>query len=325
MRTKIMKGEEAIDYGVRLINSGQVVAFPTETVYGLGADATNEEAVKRIFTAKGRPQDNPLIVHIGQLQDIYNITTNINNDALKLIDAFMPGPLTIVLNKSRLIPDVVTAGLNTVGVRMPANQLARDFINACGVPLAAPSANISAHISPTTAEHVYNDLNTRIPLIIDDGLCQGGIESTVIDLSGDIIAILRPGLITKAMIEAVLGKEVVEYSRVDIKPKSPGMKYKHYSPKKPIEVISSEDDIILRYDELTLTGLQPVIITSNAIKYPNRNTISLGNNAEDIARNIYSAMRKAEISYDYILSEDFSDGMIGNSVMNRLNKAADNK
>ena len=324
MITEILCGNEAIRRGKELILSGSVVAFPTETVYGLGANAYNADAINEIFKAKERPQDNPLIVHIADIKEIYKITKEVSYDALKLANAFMPGPLTLVLKKNDLIPYCVTAGLSTVAIRMPNHKIALELIRAAGVPIAAPSANKSMHISPTSMEHVRDDLNGRIPLIIDGGQCSVGIESTVIDMSGENINILRPGYITKAMIEKVLNREVGEKTSTTGAPSSPGMKYRHYAPKQPMTIYKSCDEICEAYDNLIIKNKKPVIITSNNTDYyMDRHIINVGETREEIARNIYAAMRKAENSYDIILCEDFNDSEIGHSIMNRLNKAAE--
>ncbi|MDE6189168.1 MAG: threonylcarbamoyl-AMP synthase, partial [Clostridia bacterium] len=221
MQTKTVTLNEGLEEAVELIKDGEVVAFPTETVYGLGANALDGSAVKKIFAAKGRPMDNPLIVHVAAKADIDKLAANVSAQARSVIDAFMPGPITVILNKSDIVPDEVSAGLSTVGIRFPAHEVAQEFIRACGVPIAAPSANTSTKISPTTAKHVYDDLQGRIPLILEGGNSEVGIESTIIDMSGDTPTILRPGAITADMLAEVLG-EVKTFSGKIIVAKAPG-------------------------------------------------------------------------------------------------------
>lgn len=238
------KLKEAAD----IIKNGGIVAIPTETVYGLAASAYDENAVKKIFDAKGRPQDNPLIVHICELSQLYEVAAAVPKNAEKLVKKFMPGPLTIILPKSERVPDIVTAGLENVAVRMPLHETAREFIKQCGVPLAAPSANISGSPSPTSAQHVYDDLNGKIPLIIDGGECAVGVESTVISLVSDIPEVLRPGAITVEQLEEALGEisvnpAILEEVNTNKKVSSPGLLHKHYSPKtKVIAVKGSAKD-----------------------------------------------------------------------------------
>ena len=197
-------GAEGIDLAAKLIREGEVVAFPTETVYGLGGDCFNDDPEKRIYAAKGRPSDNPLIVHISTLSDVYRVAKDVPDAYFRLAEKFLPGPLTVILPKADDLPLSCTGGLDTVAVRYPAHKMARDFIKATGTLIAAPSANVSTHVSPTTAKHVYDDLNGRIPLILDGGECEGGIESTIITLCREIPTILRPGIITERDILGVL-------------------------------------------------------------------------------------------------------------------------
>ncbi len=241
MQTKLLKIDsihdiDSINAAAKMIIDGGVVAIPTETVYGLAANALDGAAVSKIFQAKGRPQDNPLIVHIGSFADIYPLVKTVPQFAVRLADAFWPGPLTIVLPKTGLIPPEVSAGLDTVAVRMPAHPIARAVIKAAGVPLAAPSANVSGSPSPTTAQHVLDDLNGLIDAVVDGGKSAVGVESTVLSLVGPTPRLLRPGGITPEQLEAVLGKIEIDdavYGALvqDEMPASPGMKYKHYAPK----------------------------------------------------------------------------------------------
>lgn len=247
METVLMKaGEAAYEKAASLLLSGQVVGIPTETVYGLAADARDPEAVGRIFEAKGRPQDNPLIVHIARFDQLGEVAREVPEAALRLGEAFWPGPLTMILRRSELIPDAVTAGLDTVGIRMPSHPAAREII-ARSCPLAAPSANTSGKPSPTSATHVYDDMKGRVPLIVDGGRCRVGVESTVVDMTGGTPRVLRPGAITEEMIAAVLGDATTDQAtRVGLaegeKPKSPGMKYRHYAPKAPVILYEGAPD-----------------------------------------------------------------------------------
>lgn len=229
-----------LDRAARLIREGKLVAFPTETVYGLGANALDEVAVKAIFSAKGRPTTNPVIVHISDREQVDRVAGTWSEAAAKLADAFWPGPLTLVLPKRAEVPDVVTAGGPTVAVRCPAHPVARGLIRAAGVPLAAPSANRSTELSPTRAEHVLKSLNGRIDAILDGGPCPGGLESTVVDAT-DGVRILRPGLITSAMLEAVVGK-LSDGNDDGAIAKSPGRMAKHYSPRTPVVLVRDSEE-----------------------------------------------------------------------------------
>ena len=237
MITKIVKASDGINEGAQIINEGGLVVFPTETVYGLGANAFDQNAVAKIFKAKGRPGDNPLIVHISSLEQVKDIAVDIPDKFYELAERFMPGPLTIILKKSDKIPYVVTAGGDTVGIRMPKNEWARALI-ANSKPLAAPSANRSKHISPTTAQHVYEDLQGQVELILDDGPCGVGIESTVLDLTCETPTILRPGAITAEMLLDIVG-QVSQNGKVIKIAKAPGMKYTRPSSKRLWQRIST--------------------------------------------------------------------------------------
>lgn len=240
MKTEVVKitpedGVEKYKYAVELLRNEQVVGIPTETVYGLGGNAFSPLAVSRIFEAKGRPTDNPLIVHISEFPEIYDLVTDVPEGAKKLADKFWPGPLTIILPKSEKVPYCTTGNLETVAVRCPSHPVARKLIKACGFPIAAPSANLSGKPSPTKAEHVFEDLNGRINLVIDGGDCDEGVESTVITLATEKPKLLRPGNVTLSQLKNVLGEVVVDDAVLNplkegAKVSSPGMKYKHYSP-----------------------------------------------------------------------------------------------
>lgn len=325
MRTLIMQGEEALRRGAELIREGEVVAFPTETVYGLGANALDEVAVKKIFEAKGRPQDNPLIVHVSCVDEIYGLVEDVSDGAKKVIEAFMPGPITVIMKKKDIIPSSVTAGLQNVGIRMPKNEIARAFISECGCPIAAPSANRSTRISPTTAKHVFEDMDGRIPLIIDGGDSDVGIESTIIDMTRETPTILRPGAITADMLATVLGEVKTFTGKVISVAPAPGMKYKHYAPKCDMVIATEHDKAAEEYRSKTAEGRNPVIICRSSAPYQGMRVLALGESDEEVCRKIYAAMHTAEEIADYIICEDFSDNGIGGSVMNRLNKASGGK
>ena len=323
--TRIVKAKDGIDEGARILKDGGLVVFPTETVYGLGANAYNENAVANIFKAKGRPQDNPLIVHISSLDQVNDIAVDVPDEFYKLAERFMPGPLTVILKKSDKIPCVVTAGGDTVGVRMPDNAYTRQLI-AKSFPLAAPSANRSKHISPTTAQHVYEDLNGEVDLILDDGACQVGIESTVLDLTVDVPTILRPGAVTADMLLDVVG-QVSQNGKIIKVAKAPGMKYTHYAPKVDTVTAVNIDHAVNEYDKQASLGKNPVIVARDIYRdtVKDRNLISLGVTVEDYTRNIYSALHTAEKDYDYIIVEELHGSGLEASVMNRVTKAAGGK
>ncbi|MDE7373073.1 MAG: threonylcarbamoyl-AMP synthase, partial [Clostridia bacterium] len=320
MNTQIKKADECINECASLIMRGELVVFPTETVYGLGANAFNEEAVAKIFKAKGRPQDNPLIVHVSSIDEVKDIAVDIPPAFYELAKRFMPGPLTIILKKSDKIPYAVTAGGETVGVRMPDNKYARELI-AKSRPLAAPSANRSKHISPTTAMHVYEDLNGEVPVIMDGGPCRVGIESTVLDLTTDTPTILRPGAITADMLLDIVG-EVSLNGKVIKVAKAPGMKYTHYAPTVETVCAISIDSAIAAYDKAEKDGLRPVIVARDIYrdKVVDRNQISLGVTVEDYTRNIYNAWHIADTEYGYIIIEELHGAGLEQSVMNRALK-----
>lgn len=325
MITKIVKASDGINEGAQIINEGGLVVFPTETVYGLGANAFDQNAVAKIFKAKGRPGDNPLIVHISSLEQVKDIAVDIPDKFYELAERFMPGPLTIILKKSDKIPYVVTAGGDTVGIRMPKNEWARALI-ANSKPLAAPSANRSKHISPTTAQHVYEDLQGQVELILDDGPCQVGIESTVLDLTCETPTILRPGAITAEMLLDIVG-QVSQNGKVIKIAKAPGMKYTHYAP--VVETVMAEniDHAVARYDEIASEGRRPVIVARDIYrdKVGERAQISLGVTIEDYTRCVYNALHVAEKAYDYIIIERLDGAGLEASVMNRVEKAAGGK
>lgn len=328
--------KDKIIKAAKIIKNGGIVAFPTETVYGLGASAIDTNAVSKIFEAKGRPQDNPLIVHVADF-DIYKYVKEVPLKAKLLMDAFWPGPLTIIMKKSDLIPEKVTAGLDSVGLRMPENKIARTLIQYAGVPIAAPSANISGKPSPTSIEHCIEDLNGKVDMIIGGGRCSVGIESTVVDATSEDIIILRPGAITEEMICEVAGSTSIDPAVMkkpdkNLKPKAPGMKYRHYAPKAPMVVVIGEEEEVIKYinDKIRVhykkgqrAGVMAVEETIE--RYDASFKVSLGTkkNPGIIAANLFDCLREFDkIDVDYIYSEGFSEEGIGLAIMNRLKKAA---
>ncbi|MEQ6390173.1 L-threonylcarbamoyladenylate synthase [Bacillaceae bacterium S4-13-58] len=329
-----------INQAAQHVQMGDVIAFPTETVYGLGADATNPLAIKKIYEAKGRPSDNPLIVHVAQKGDLLLVAANIPSLAEGIIDAFMPGPLTLILPSNGQAAENVTAGLSTVGVRIPDHPVALEFIKACGCPIAAPSANRSGRPSPTTAQHVLLDLDGKIAGILDGGPTGVGVESTVLDVTGEIPEILRPGGVTREEIEKVIGTIVLDPSLTEEKekPKSPGMKYTHYAPEVPLYIVDGPFSWVdQKIEELHQQGKRVGFITADEhlMKIPNDGSppedwnveqiLSYGSSKrpEDIAKNLYSTLRSfSRERVDVILCEPVSPVGIGVAVMNRLEKAA---
>lgn len=323
-----------IESCAKIIKNGGLVAFPTETVYGLGANALISDAVKGIYAAKGRPSDNPLIVHINDIDTLNLIAKNISNKAMLLIDKFWPGPLTIIFDKTDVIPKETAGGLDTVAVRMPKNEIAKLLIDKSGVPIAAPSANLSGKPSPTKASHVIDDLNGKVNAIIDGGSSDIGLESTVIDMSTDIPCILRPGAITKSMIESVIGNVILDKNLLNEheKPKSPGMKYKHYAPDADIILVQGNNinNVVNKIIELSnsYTNKNIGIICTEETKdfYKNyNNVISLGskNNTETIAKNLFDTFREFnKLNVDIIFAEGLPEENLELAIMNRLKKAS---
>ena len=325
MITRIVNAKDGLDEAVSLIKNGELVVFPTETVYGLGANAFDPVAVAKIFEAKGRPQDNPLIVHISRVEEVKDIARDVPEVFYTLAERFMPGALTVVLPKSDLIPGIVTAGGDTVAVRMPDHPVARELISR-SFPLAAPSANRSKHVSPTTARHVYDDLCGRVPLILDGGECGVGIESTVLDLTSGSPVILRPGAVTAEMLAPFLGV-IPGSGKVIGTAKSPGMKYEHYAPTAEAYAAVSARSAAEFYDRCAGEGRHPVLLFRDI--YPDvlgdRECISLGKSVEDFMHTVYSALRAAEKSYDVIVVETLEGEGRAASVMNRVMKAVGGK
>jgi len=322
MTTRIGKGKEDVLQGAKLLREGSLVAFPTETVYGLGGNALDREASRKIYAVKGRPSDNPLIVHLAKWEDIYSVAMP-TAQAKALYDAFCPGPLTMILKKLPIVPDETTGGRGTVAIRFPSHPVARALIEHAGVPIAAPSANVSKHVSPTTAEHVYQDLKGLIPLILDGGASDVGIESTIVDLTGNEPTVLRPGAITAKEIRSVLGR--ADYYHGEIKEAlAPGMKYKHYSPSVPC-YLAKRESLQSAYDLLAKEGLKAVVIATESTRkgysFP---TISLGETAREAQHRIYGALREAE-KYDAVIIEDLSDRKEYFAAMDRIKKATGGK
>ncbi len=313
--------KDSLALAKRLIKSGEVVAFPTETVYGLGADVFNESAVKKIYEAKGRPSDNPLIVHVADTGGVYAVAQEVTPDAAKIISSLMPGPVTIVLKKKSSVPDTVTAGLDTVAIRMPLSEEARAFISATGTPICAPSANTSSRPSPTTWQHVAEDLNGKIPLILKGSNCDVGIESTVLDLTRKTPFILRPGIVTKSKIESVLGKEVFFPNTTDKSMNSPGIRYKHYAPKCDTYLNMDGD----RKKISTFLDADTGLVACEKYKDLTDNFFTLGENAVSAAHEIFAALREAEKSCKKILIVWDEKGEEADSVYNRVIKSCGGK
>ncbi len=323
-----------------LIKAGELVAFPTETVYGLGADALKEEASKKIYAAKGRPSDNPLIVHIADFEALEEIVEVLPKEAKLLADAFWPGPLTMRFIKNSRVPDGTTGGLNTVAVRMPNHPIALEFIRAAGGYIAAPSANRSGRPSPTLAEHVAEDMDGIIPMIIDGGQVGIGIESTIVDLAEDEISILRPGFITKEMLEEVLGQPVVfdkgiDGCHPDVQPKAPGMKYRHYAPKAEMVIIDGDLDRVVAYinkesERLLAEGKKVGVMATEetVLQYKATDIKSMGSrkNPGSLAYNFYKILREFDDEeVDFIFSEGLGEDGVEHAVMNRMIRAAGHK
>lgn len=344
MNTQIIKIENVqlgirhIEAAAKILSQGGLVAFPTETVYGIGANALNKEAVLKIYEAKGRPSDNPLIVHIAEQKDVFLYAKAVSSLAQLLMDTFWPGPLTLIFHKTELISSFITGGLNTVAIRLPANDIARTIIQKSGCPIAAPSANRSGKPSPTRAKHVIEDLDGRVDMIVDGGKAQIGLESTVLDVSGDVPIILRPGSITKEMLEKVVGKVLLDeaLTKVDEKtvPRAPGMKYKHYAPKGQLTVVEGDDRARVWINQQVIEkesmGHRVAVIatTEDAASYHCQNIMTIGsqNNQEEIASNLFKLLRRMdEEKIDFIYSRAFSRKDIGMATMNRLMKAAGNQ
>jgi L-threonylcarbamoyladenylate synthase len=323
----------SIDEAVSLLKNKEVVAFPTETVYGLGADATSDIAVSKIFAAKGRPSDNPLIVHIGSIEQLDGVVSDISDVSKVLMHAFWPGPLTIILPKKEGFSDVATAGLDGVGVRMPSHPIALELLKAAKLPIVAPSANASGKPSPTLASHVLDDLDGKIAGILDGGATGVGLESTVIDCTTIPPVILRPGGITKEQIEEIIGEVRVDSALVNTKdqPRAPGMKYSHYAPNAPMTIVKGSPTFFQNIiNEARLHGQKVGILTTEENKDMYDADVILTCGKKDdislVAQSLYSVLREFNnYDIDIIFSESFSDLGLGQAVMNRLLKASNHR
>lgn len=327
---------EYIKEAANIIVKGGVVAFPTETVYGLGANALDEEAVKKIFEAKGRPQDNPLIIHVAD-KDISTFVEEVPKIAENLIDKFWPGPLTLILKKKSIVPNVTSANLDSIGIRMPSNEIAKKLIEFSGVPIAAPSANISGRPSPTDVERCVEDLSGRVDCIIGGEHSEVGLESTIVDCTVNPPLVLRPGGITLEMLKKVnseieLDKGLMTKPKEDFKPKAPGMKYRHYAPNAKVIIISGDNKkTIEKINEMVHNyikeGKKVGILTTfeNAKLYDLGEKIILGSKDDlaEIGSNLFESLRRFDdLKVDIILSEALEEQGIGIAIMNRLKKAA---
>lgn len=347
MKTKIIELQEiekikyrdVIQEAGNVIRSGGVVAFPTETVYGLGANALDAEASEKIYTAKGRPSDNPLIIHVAEKEAVYQVAKEVTKVAEKLMECFWPGPLTLVLSKMDIVPLGTTGGLDTVAVRMPDHELARDLIRAGGGYVAAPSANLSGRPSPTRGTHVASDMNGRIDMVVVEDNVEIGVESTILDLTVVPPMILRPGAITAQMLEECIG--VVEVDRTILNhnakeaPRAPGMKYRHYAPKASMAILEGDIESRISYIQNyvaneTKQNIKIGIIATDetSLAYPRNQqyeikTLGSGDKPEEIAANLYSVLRAFDdTQVEYIFSESFWGNTMSEAIMNRLNKAA---
>lgn len=327
---------QSIAEAARIIKAGGLVAFPTETVYGLGADALNPEAAARIYTAKGRPSDNPLIVHISRFEALTGIAVHIPDKARKLGEQFWPGPLTMIFEKNNKVPLETTGGLDTVAVRMPHHSAALALIEASTGYIAAPSANTSGKPSPTLAEHVLLDMDGRIPMILDGGPVGIGIESTIVDFSEGVPTILRPGYITKEMMEEIIGEVWMDpglgSEDSSVRPKAPGMKYRHYAPKAQLILVKGREEAVTEainrlVAEAEKQGMKAGVIGTDETcgKYGEGIVKSIGSRKKEvtIAQHLYQILREFdELNVDIIYSESFCAEGIGQAIMNRMLKAA---
>lgn len=339
MDTQVLNARTQKENGTRmggsLIREGELVAFPTETVYGLGANGLDGDAVRRIFEAKGRPSDNPLILHVAKKSDVKDLWDQVTPMARQLMDAFWPGPLTLVYFKSDLVPDEVTAGLDTVAIRMPEHKTALSLIRSAGVPIAAPSANRSGRPSPTTAEHVLADMDGRIPLILDGGPCRVGVESTVLSITGTP-TILRPGGITLSMLQACIGR--VEVADAVLHPLgdgeealSPGMKYRHYAPDAEVLVVTGEAKkaarrIAFEYDRAEDMGKTCAILATEQTQsfYRGRRYVIIGDRTapNTLCVSLFAVLRELSGKVDMIFAEGLPPEEAGLAFMNRLLRAS---
>lgn len=333
-----IKIKEASD----IIKKGGLVLFPTETVYGIGANGLDEEAVKNIFRAKGRKQDNPLILHISNMDMLIKIAQNISELEYKLMNEFWPGPFTLILNRTKIVPDVVTSGLDTVGIRMPSGEIAKKLIEYAKVPIAAPSANISGRPSGTNVEDIFEELEDKVDYIIDGGQCKIGVESTVVRVIDGVPHILRPGKITANEIKKIAGvvvmdKNIMGIHKLNEKVLSPGMKYRHYAPNSKCILVYSKDNekMVLKINEIAKEYKNPLIVSStkNVGKYKIKNIknitnvveiIDMGEELEEITKNIFTILRKVDTyNPNIVLIEGVNQEGIGHALMNRLIRACE--
>lgn len=343
MNTKVWKVDKYVDNlennpqvvdAANFLRDNEVVALPTETVYGLGGNAESDAAVAKIFAAKGRPSDNPLIIHIAEKEQLRTFVAEVPDKAELLMEAFWPGPLTIIFKKKEgVLAETATAGLSTVAVRMPDHPVALALLKSCGLPIAAPSANSSGKPSPTNAQHVLDDLNGKIAGVIDGGSTGIGVESTVIDCTEAIPVILRPGGVTQEQLEAVLGNVRVDAALTDeaARPKAPGMKYQHYAPNAPLYMVSGTTEFLQRLvEERRMEGLRVGVLTTeeHAEVFEADVVLACGKRVEleTVAAALYDTLRRFNLEQvDVIYSEVFPNEGVGNAIMNRLQKAAGNK
>ncbi len=323
MKTEILPvSEQSLALARDVILAGDLVAFHTETVYGLGANAFCDCAVKKVFEVKGRPQDNPLISHVHTGYDITPLIDGEPRYASALRKAFLPGPLTMVYPSTGKVSKFVSCGLNTLSVRVPSSATAQAFLKAVNLPIVAPSANLSKHVSPVSAQHVYDDFCGKIPLILDGGRCEGGIESTVLDCTGEIPQVLRTGLITREQIACVAGDCALYSFKQGEKPKSPGMLYKHYSPRCKTAYCTTLKEAILLYQEEERRGGVPYLLCENGVKKEGFRALLLGSTAEEMAASLYARLREGEQKATLIIAvQPTLQGGVMDGVMNRLTRA----
>ena len=343
MKTKIVTidsaccREEDLQEAAQILRDGGLVAFPTETVYGLGANALMPEAAQKTYAAKGRPSDNPLIVHIAEKEEVYTVAAEVSEAAERLMDAFWPGPMTLVLKRTDIVPKETTGGLDTVAVRMPSHPVANRLIRLAGVPVSAPSANLSGHPSPTEARFVIEDLNGRVDMIIDGGPVEIGLESTIIDLTGEAPVILRPGFITREELKRVtagveMDPAIMGPPAKDLVPRAPGMKYRHYAPKAQMTIYGGDPEAVRKRIALELAAAKQkgqktgVLCAAENRDYYNTDVLKCAGEVgsdDEIARNLYRCLREFDDEgVEIIFSERFSGGRLEEAIMNRLMKAA---
>ena len=344
MKTKIIRvpdrepvNPEDLREAAEILRNGGLVGFPTETVYGLGGNALDPDAARKIYAAKGRPSDNPLIVHISCMEELPPLVQEIPEQARRLAEAYWPGPMTVIFRKSGIVPDATSGGLPTVAVRMPSDPVANALIRLAGVPVAAPSGNRSGRPSPTTAQHMVDDMDGRIEMIVDGGPVQVGVESTIVDLTGDVPCLLRPGAVTLPMLEAVLGRVELDEALTrplapDVHPKAPGMKYRHYAPKADLTLFEGSQkavaaEILRRVEQAEQSGKRAGVLATDesAGLYTRGDVRSVGSrrHPDSIAHNLFSVLRAFDDDgVDVIFGEVIPEDDLGLAIMNRMTKAA---